>query len=141
ETISTWHLSGILSVRYPVRGVIYQYQEGKSLQNNGSTERNITAATWDYGIDCSQAPHMEYEVPFHPRSNNNYRNLQASTDYARATYQSKFPSQITFSTGRISFRSEERRVGKECRSRWAPTERKKKIMIEELHEVSDKCRR
>src|SRR5690606_9926530 len=103
ETISTWHLSSILSARYPGRGVSYQYQEGKIFQNNGSTERNITAATWDYGIDCSQASHMEYEVPFHPRSNNNYRNLQASTDYARATYQSKFPSQITFSTGRISF--------------------------------------
>src|SRR6266511_5223264 len=38
----------------------------------------------------------------------------------------RWPSTPTSSTGGTSARSEERRVGKECRSRWSPYHEKKK---------------
>ena len=32
----------------------------------------------------------------------------------------KYPETVTYTLGKIAGRSEERRVGKECRSRWSP---------------------
>src|SRR2546422_9982479 len=44
---------------------------------------------------------------------------QSICDTEYGTEQGEFMGQVTISTG-ISSRSEERRVGKECRSRWSP---------------------
>ena len=47
-----------------------------------------------------------------------YANVESSGDYIRA--KSMYYNEPSFSDVSINLRSEERRVGKECRSRWSP---------------------
>src|SRR5688572_33021843 len=48
---------------------------------------------------------------------------------AMAYFRDRLPQVIPGSEARLYYRSEERRVGKECRSRWAPDDEKKKMRI------------
>jgi len=73
---------------------------------------------------------------------NNVANLYSVSPFWREAEQREL-AQISISKGRVPIyiggnlakrRSEERRVGKECRSRWSPYHSKKKEKIEERRE-------
>src|SRR5438552_18004524 len=49
----------------------------------------------------------------------------------------KTSATVTFPS--LNLRSEERRVGKECRSRWSPEQEKKKIEIRRFRRGSKEC--
>src|SRR5207302_2630699 len=49
-----------------------------------------------------------------------YSGVKSPTECQQSLFESHFASRQSLSDCPVAFRSEERRVGKECRSRWSP---------------------
>src|SRR5205814_8603690 len=51
-----------------------------------------------------------------------YSGVKSPTECQQSLFESHFASRQSLSDCPVAFRSEERRVGKECRSRWLPSD-------------------
>ncbi|GGH10555.1 hypothetical protein FAZ19_01165 [Sphingobacterium alkalisoli] len=101
QTSTTFHMSSILSSRYPGRGVSYQYQEGKIFSIFNTTNSENWQYMWDYGINPTAHLYAPEELLYPPLTLNNQR--VSSMYLPFSTYTTKFPSQISFSSGAVTF--------------------------------------
>lgn len=102
QTSTTFHMSSILSSRYPGRGVNFSYQLGKTYSVYNTTKADNWQNIWDYGINPAGFLYPPEELLYAPFVNNS-RNLALGRNVAFSTYATKFPSQISFSSGSITF--------------------------------------
>src|SRR5207248_11616684 len=58
--------------------------------------------------------------------------VESQREWFRAHSPAQYPIWVAEAEGAIAGRSEERRVGKECRSRWAPYHEKKKKITNKI---------